>query len=59
VRDAFDTDAGDLGRASGIAVDLDNGTVFTEHFDTLKDAGVSITPHDDQAAKGGKGGARR
>lgn len=54
VRDAFDTDAGDLGRASGIAVDLDNGTVFTEHFDTLKDAGVSITPHDDQAAKGGK-----
>lgn len=46
VFDAFDTDAGKLGRAHGIAVQLDNGTMFTDHFDTLRDVGVSIAPID-------------
>ncbi|WP_226018401.1 SNF2-related protein [Novosphingobium sp. FKTRR1] len=43
VSDAFDTDAGDMGRAHGLSVQMDDGSTFAEHFDTLKDAGVKIT----------------
>lgn len=44
VFDAFLTDAGDLGTAHGIAIKLDNGDTFTEHFDALREAGVKIQP---------------
>lgn len=51
VRDAFNTDAGELGTAAGIAVDLDDGSIFTEHFDTLADAGVRIQEAFDPTAE--------
>ena len=44
--DAFMTDGGDMGIAAGLAVNLDDGTIFTEHFDTLHDTGVTVTPVD-------------
>ena len=42
VADAFDTDAGELGRATGIKIAMDDGSQFAEHFDTINEAGVQI-----------------
>lgn len=49
IEDAFDTDAGDAGRATGVKIKLDDGTIMSEHFDDLKEAGITISENDPRA----------
>jgi hypothetical protein len=42
MRDAFETDAGPAGISRGMRVELDDGSDFAEHFDTMADAGVRV-----------------
>lgn len=43
IEDAFDTDAGELGRATGLSIKLDDGRVMSEHFDDLRELGIKIS----------------
>ena len=50
VEDAFDEDV-EGERAAGVKIRFDDGTALREHFETLADAGVTVTQLDNRTAE--------